>query len=67
MTFFEILKDYSEDDLVARRTSWPDMWIWCRGFYDHVWVCVPSESGGDYCFPWNPSPDELLADDWEAF
>lgn len=67
MTFFEILKDYSEDDLVARRTSWPDMWIWCRGVHDRIWVCVPSESGGDYCFPWNPDPSDLLADDWEAF
>lgn len=22
--------------------------------------------GGEYSFPWNPDPDDLLADDWEA-
>ena len=60
-------KDSDEQGLVAHRMSWSDMWIWCSGIYDSILVCVPREGGGEYCFPWNPDPNELLADDWEAF
>lgn len=67
MTLFEILKESGDVDFVARRMSWPEMWIRCRGVHDRIWVCVPSENGDDYCFPWNPDPSELIADDWEAF
>lgn len=67
MTLFETLKYHDEQGLLARRMSWTDMWIWCPGFYDRISVCVPCESGGNYCFPWNPDPSDLLADDWEVF
>lgn len=67
MTLFEILKYSDEQGLIAHRVSWSDMWIWCSGIYDSILVCVPREGGGEYCFPWNPDPNELLADDWEVF
>ena len=67
MTLFEILKDSDEQGLIVHRMSWSDMWILCRGIYDRISICVPSEGGGEYCFPWNPDPSDLLADDWEAF
>ena len=67
MTLFEILKDSDEQGLIVHRMSWSDMWILCRGIYDRILVCVPSECGGEYSFPWNPDPSDLLADDWEVF
>lgn len=67
MTLFEILKSSDEQGLVARRMSWSDMWIRCPGLYDRISACVPGEGGGEYRFPWNPDPSDLLADDWEVF
>lgn len=68
MTLFEILKNSGDEGYVnARREIWSDMWVHCQGYYDSILVCVPSSSGGEYRFSWNPDPCGLLADDWEVF
>ena len=50
MTLFEILKDCGEEDFIAHRMSWSDMWLWCRGVYDRILVCVPASVGANTAF-----------------